>query len=174
MSILLMIEVQRFLAYVNSRVEALEAFEEQPPISVPEGDTTLERLTECLLYSGKAHGPVLGASELKGIKDSHRFDQILGERGDRVLVRAFDHVPSTEELRALRTSSEDVAKKEGTLPRRVVALIDAEIDDLEIDDETYEFLMESPILDEAGERGKSVQIVAEVEGHYSVLPFTYP
>jgi hypothetical protein len=34
--------------------------------------------------------------------------------------------------------------------------------------------MENPIIDTTGELERSVQIVAEVEGHYSVLPFTYP
>jgi hypothetical protein len=173
-SILLMLEMQRFLEYFSARVEALESFEDQPPVPVPDGATTLERFTACLLYSGKAHGPVLGPCNVSGTTGEQTFDQVLGERGDRVLVRVFGRVPSEEELRDLRAAAEDVARREGDLPRRVVALVDSELDDLDVDDDTYEFLMESPILDEVGERGRSVQIVAEVEGHYSVLPFTYP
>ena len=55
-----------------------------------------------------------------------------------------------------------------------MGLVGVEIDDLDVDDIVYDYLMDHPIVDDRGERARSLQIVAEVEGYYTVLPFTAP
>ncbi|MCJ2539977.1 MAG: hypothetical protein LN414_01755, partial [Candidatus Thermoplasmatota archaeon] len=114
-------------------------------------------------------GELVGASGHK-----YTFDLVIGGPGERVLVRTFKDVPGIDEVRDLRIAAEDVTHREGELPLRVVALVIGEIDDLDVDDVVYDYLMEHPILDDAGELAKSLQIVAEVEGYFSVLPFTVP
>jgi len=174
-AVLLLVETQRFINYFIGRVTALETFEAQGPVPVPAGDSVMDRFTHCLMVKGLAveggmvKGDLLGASGQR-----YSFDMVLGEAGERVLVRTFDEPPNIDQVRDLRTAAEDVARREGELPVRVVALLTRETDDLDVDDIVYDYLMEHPILDDQGERAKSLQIVAEVEGYYSVLPFTVP
>jgi hypothetical protein len=174
-SVLLLIETNRFVQYFKARIRALEVFEAQGPIPVPMGDTPLDRLAVLMQATGMSDGPERGPETLKGASGSdHSFDLVLGDAGDRVLVRKYGSIPGIEELRDLRAAAEDVAKNDGALPLRIVALVDVEIDDLDVEEIVYDFLMEHPIMDDLGERARSLQIVAEVEGHYSVLPFTVP
>jgi hypothetical protein len=173
--VLLQVEAQRFINHFITRVQALEAFESQGPVPVPEGADALERFAGCAIsrhgmkHRGRGPGELSGASG-----DKHAFDLVLGGPSERVLVRAFDRVPKITDVRDLRTAAEDVARGDGKLPLRVVALVGEELDDLDVDDVVYDYLMEHPIIDESGEWARSLQIVAEVEGYYSVLPFTVP
>lgn len=174
-AVLLQVEAQRFISYFITRVAALETFEAQGPVPVPEGKDALDRFANCVMSrdptieGDRVAGELVGASGQK-----YAFDLVLGEPTERVLVRTFKDVPGIDEVRDLRTAAEDVTHKEGGLPLRVVALVIGEMDDLDVDDVVYDYLMEHPILDDAGERAKSLQIVAEVEGYFSVLPFTVP
>ena len=174
-SVLLLIETNRFVQYYVARTRALEVFEAQGPVPVPPGETPLDRLAVCMLATGMAENLEGGPGTLKGISgNDHSFDLVLGDAGDRVLVRRYGSIPGIEELRDLRAAAEDVAKRDRALPLRIVALVGVEIDDLDVEEIVYDFLMEHPIMDDLGERARSLQIVAEVEGHYSVLPFTVP
>jgi hypothetical protein len=174
-SIALLIEAQRFSGHFVYRVQALEAFEAQGPVPVPPGGSSMDRLAKCLTAKGIPEDMERGSSELEGASgETHDFDMVMGEPGDRILVRAYDRVPVIEDLRDLRTAAVDVARKDGVLPVRIIALVGVDIDDLDVDDIVYDYLMDHPILDELGERARSLQIVAEVEGYYSVLPFTAP
>lgn len=174
-SVLLLIETNRFVQYYTARVRALEVFEAQGPVPVPQGGTHLERLAVCMVATGMTDDLEEGPGALKGASgDHHSFDLVLGDAGDRVLVRKYGNVPGIEDLRDLRAAAEDVARKDRALPIRIVALVGVDIDDLDVEEIVYEFLMEHPIMDDLGERARSLQIVAEVEGHYSVLPFTVP
>jgi len=174
-SVMLLIETNRFTQYFKARIRALEVFEAQGPVPVLPGETPLERFTVCMLATGMTEDRKGGPGTLKGTSgQDHSFDLVLGDAGDRVLVRIFGSVPGIEELRDLRAAAEDVAKKDGALPLRIVALVGVEIDDLDVEEIVYDFLMEHPIMDDLEERARSLQIVAEVEGHYSVLPFTVP
>ncbi len=174
-SVLLLMETNRFVQYFVARTRALEVFEAQGPVPVPPGETPLDRLAVCMLATGMADDLEGGPGTLKGASgNDHSFDLVLGDAGDRVLVRRYGSIPGIEELRDLRAAAEDVAKKDGALPLRIVALVGVEIDDLDVEEIVYDFLMEHPIMDDLGERARSLQIVAEVEGHYSVLPFTVP
>lgn len=173
--VLLQVEAQRFISHFIARVRALEAFESEGPVPVPEGEGALDRLAACVLARHGTGPREDGPVELEGASGQARpFDMVMGGPGERVLVRAFDGVPAIDEVRDLRTAAEDVARREGRLPLMVVALVRGDLDDLDVDDVVYDFLMEHPILDRRGERARSLQIVAEVEGHYSVLPFTVP
>ncbi len=174
-AVLLLVEAQWFVNYFIARVKALETFESQGPTPVPEGRTALERFAGCVIgrYGVKEDRRTPG--ELVGTSgDKHTFDLVMGSPDERVLVRTFDKVPNIQDVRDLRTAAEDVARKDGELPLRVVALVEEELDDLDVDDVVYDYLMEHPILDERGEWARSLQIMAEVEGYYSVLPFTVP
>lgn len=174
-SVMLLVETTRFVQYYVARTRALEVFEAQGPVPVPPGETPLDRLAVCLLATGMAENLDGGPGTLKGTSgNDHSFDLVLGDAGNRVLVRKYGNVPGIEELRDLRAAAEDVAKKDRALPLRVVALVGVDIDDLDVEEIVYDFLMEHPIMDDLGERARSLQIVAEVEGHYSVLPFTVP
>jgi hypothetical protein len=174
-AVLILVEAQRFVTHFITRVSALEEFEAQGPIPVPEGKDVLDRFANCAIaksLEGEADrmtGDLTGASGKK-----YPFDLVLGGPGDRILVRTYDAVPTIDEVRDLRTAAEDVAHKEDELPLRVVILVVKGVDDLDVDDIVYDYLMEHPILDDAGERARSLQIVFEVEGYYSVLPFTVP
>jgi hypothetical protein len=171
----LLVEGQMFLKYLIARVTALEAFEAQGPVPVPEGATALDRFVSCLSQVHEMDIRYTGPGVVKGRSGKDRaFDLAMGDAGDRVLVRVFEDVPTIGDLRDLRESAEDVTQRDGKLPLRVVALVGTELDDLDVGDMEYDFLMGSQILDVDGVRGRSVQIVAEVEGHYSVLPFTVP
>jgi hypothetical protein len=174
-AVLLAVEAQRFITHFIFRVTALETFESQGPVPVPEGETALERFAGCVISRQGVDGEGRSAGELKGASgDAHAFDLAMGGPDDRVLVRTFDRVPTIDQVRDLRTAAEDVARRDGELPLRVVALVGNELDDLDVSDVVYDYLMEHPILDERGEMARSLQIVAEVEGYYSVLPFTVP
>ncbi|NIP35498.1 MAG: hypothetical protein GWN18_11135 [Thermoplasmata archaeon] len=173
--VLLQIEAQKFINHFIHRVDALERFEEEGPIPVPEGKTALGRFAGCVLARHGLEGRDAEAKALTGASgDAHAFDMVLGGRGDRVLIRTYDRVPGIDDVRELRTAAEDVARKDRKLPLRVVALVTEEQDDLDVDDVVYDYLMEHQILDESGDWARSLQIVAEVEGYYSVLPFTVP
>ena len=174
-AIALLVEAQKFLRYYVTRVEALEAFEAQGPVPVPEGDSALDRFRHCLVMTHAVKSAGEGPGELVGASgESHPFDAIMGGPRSRVLVRTLDHIPRIEEVKMLWHAADDVAKKDGRLPRRVVVLVTADMDELDVDDIVYDFLMEHPLEDVRGERVRSLQIVAEVEGRYSVLPFTAP
>lgn len=174
-SVLLLVEAGRFVRYFVSRVRALEVFEDEGVMPVPPGDDTLDRLEYCLVGRGYAEAESRSAEALEGSSGKrHAFDMVLGGPGERVLVRTYEGTPGIDDLRGLRRSAKDVARREGALPLRIVALVSEDLDDLDIDDVVYDYLMEHPILDDEGERTRSLQIVAEVEGYYSVLPFTVP
>jgi hypothetical protein len=175
LAVVLLVEAQRFLLYFVTRVEALEAFEAQGPVPVPGGDSALDRFRHCLLMTHPARSPDEGPGELEGASGmAHTFGAVMGGLGSRVLVRTYDHVPRIEDVKELWHAADDVARRDGRLPRRVVALVTADLDELDVDDIVYDFLMEHPLEDKRGERVRSLQIVAEVEGRYSVLPFTAP
>lgn len=174
-TVLLLVEAQRFVHWFIARVEALEAFEGQGPLPVPAGADAMERLRASALIAGLVERPERVTGELRGTSgDLHSFDLVLGDPGERVLVRAFETVPRIDQVRELRMAAEDVANREGELPLRVVALVTADLDDLDVDEAVYDYLMEHPVLNGAEDRARSLQIVAEVEGYYSVLPFTVP
>jgi hypothetical protein len=174
-AVLLSVEAQRFINHFILRVSALETFESQGPVPVPQGGTALERFAGCVISRQGVDGEGRSAGELEGASgNAHAFDLTMGGPEERVLVRAFEGVPTIHQVRDLRTAAEDVARRDGGLPLRVVALVEEEQDDLDVDDVVYDYLMEHPILDERGEMARSLQIVAEVEGYYSVLPFTMP
>jgi hypothetical protein len=174
-AVLLAVEAQRFINHFIFRVSALETFESQGPVPVPEGATPLERFAGCVLSRHGVDAEGRGAGEVKGASGGmHAFDLVMGGPGERVLVRTFDKVPDIHEVRDLRSAAEDVARRDGELPMRVVALVEEGLEDLDVSDVVYDYLMEHPILDERGEISRSLQIVAEVEGYYSVLPFTVP
>jgi hypothetical protein len=144
-------------------------------VPVPEGADVLERFAGCAISRHGMRDPVRGPGELPGASgDRHAFELVLGGPSERVMVRTFDRVPKITDVRDLRTAAEDVARRDGKLPLRVVALVSEEQDDLDVDEVVYDYLMEHPILDESGDWARSLQIVAEVEGYYSVLPFTVP
>lgn len=174
-AVLLQVETQRFISHFIARVGALETFEAQGPMAVPEGEDVLDRFARCVMAKDQLERGDRVAGDLAGAS-GHRyaFDMVLGGPGERVLVRTFDEVPGIDRVRDLRSAAEDVARKEGELPARVVALVGKDMDDLDVDDIVYDYLMEHPIIDERGERARSLQIVAEVEGYYAVLPFTVP
>jgi hypothetical protein len=174
-AVLLLVETQRFVDYFIARVAALETFESQGPMPVPEGASALERFAGCMLARHGVEGRKGPAERIVGASgEEHSFDMTMGGPKERVLVRTFDKVPGIQDVRDLRNAAEDVARRDGKLPLRVVALVKEEVDDLDVDDVVYDYLMEHPILDERGEWARSLQIVAEVEGYYSVLPFTVP
>jgi hypothetical protein len=174
-SITMHVESLRFFKYFLFRVEALEAYEDMPPALVPPGPTVLARYVQHLITtSGLVESGKAGPKELPGKSGrSHSFDITLGSAGDRVLIRVYPQVPGIAELREFRNAAKDVAQRDGVLPMRIVALVDSDLEDLDVDDVVYDLIMEHPLVDPDGERERSLQIVSEVEGHYSVLPFTH-
>jgi hypothetical protein len=174
-AVLLLVEAHSFVKYFMNRVDSLETFEATGPMPVPAGKDPIDRFANCVLAKGQAKDYEQVSKQLAGASGQrHVFDMVLGGPGERVLVRTFDVVPGIDGIRDLRTAAEDVARRDGDLPIRVVALVVSPLEDLDVDDVVYDYLMEHPIVDETGARAKSLQIVAEVEGYYSVLPFTVP
>jgi hypothetical protein len=172
----LMLEVGRFLMYVRGRHAALEAFELTPPCLVPPGPDAVVRYMRCLSATGDVEGWEEAAPrpvEVEGTGGRrHAFDAVAGSGASRVLVRAFATTPTMGDVRALREAAEDVARHDGTLPLRVVALV--EEGDADVPDEVYELLLSSPLMDARGERSRTVQVVSECEGYYCPVPFVAP
>ena len=172
----LMMEVGRFLRYIRGRHIAMETFAATPPCPVPPGPDVVARFMRCLAATEDLVGWDEGATRpmvFEGLEGRrHAFDAAAGGPGSRVLVRAFDRAPTLEEVRALRQAAEDVSRRDGRLPRRVVALVrEGEAD---VPDEVYAFLLESPIMDARGERTRTLQVVSESEGYYCPVPFVAP
>jgi hypothetical protein len=175
LAVLFQVEGQRFVTHFINRVSALEAFEAQGPVPVPEGKDALDRFAASAMVADLVKDGEGAPEDLAGASgQKYKFDEVIGGPGERVLVRTFDGFPTIDQVRDLRTAAEDVSHKDGELPIRVVALVDKGVDDLDMDDMVYDYLMEHPVLDDTGERARSLQIVFEVEGYYSVLPFTVP
>jgi len=179
-SIAVLAEIMGFLRYYMARTRSLEAFEALAPCPVPSGTGPVERYLQCLEAQG-----VLGEGavptmdvELDGsVGRRHRFDVSVGGPGRRVLLRAFQGMPTLDEVRALREAAEDVAARDGALPRRVVALVvpgGGGGGDADIPDDVYRFVLNSLILDSTGSRARSVQVVSECEGFYCPVPFVAP
>ncbi len=172
----ILVEVGRFLRYIAGRHRAMEALALTPPCPVPPGPDAVARYMRCMAATEDLVGWDEGATrpvEVAGREGRrHAFDAAAGGPGSRVLVRAFDRAPTLEEVRALRQAAEDVARRDGRLPRRVMALVrEGEAD---VPDEVYAFLLESPIMDARGERTRTLQVVSESEGYYCPVPFVAP
>jgi len=172
----LLMEVGRFLRYIRGRHRAMEALALTPPCPVPPGPDAVARFMRCMAATEDLVGWDEGATRpmvFEGLEGrQHAFDAAAGGPGSRVLVRAFDRAPTLEEVRALRQAAEDVARRDGRLPRRVVALVrEGEAD---VPDEVYAFLLGSPIMDARGERTRTLQVVSECEGYYCPVPFVAP
>ncbi len=172
----LMMEVGRFLRYIRGRHRAMEAFELTPPCPVPPGPDAVARYMRCLAATGDLAGWDETAPrplEFEGLEGRrHAFDASAGGPGSRVLVRAFDRAPSLEDVRALRQAAEDITRRDGRLPRRVVALVRE--GDADVPDEVYAFLLGNPVPDRRGERSRTLQVVSECEGYYCPVPFVAP
>ena len=179
-SIVAMVEIQGFLRYYMARSRSLGTFEAMAPCPVPAGTDPIDRYLSCLEAQGvieEGANPSMPA-DLDGMDGhSHRFDAAVGGPGQRVLLRLFPRVPALDEVRALHDAAEDVAGRDGRLPRRVVALVvpgEEGGGDADIPDDVYRFVLESPILDATGSRARSVQVVSECEGFYCPVPFIAP
>lgn len=173
-------EILSFLRYYAYRARSLEAFVAMGPCTVPSGPDPVGKYLGCLKAQGVIEAGAVPAipAELEG-RDGrlHGFDAAAGGPGSRVLVRAFARMPVLDEVRALREAAEDVARRDGELPSRVVALVgpgDGAGGDVDIPDELYRYLLDSPIMDTSGTWTRTVQVVSECEGHYCPVPFIAP
>ncbi len=176
-----LVEAQRFFRYFTHRHRALEALETAVPVPVPSGPDALARYMSHMVDIDEVPGREPGERErpakveLEGASGArHAFDAALGDEEELLLVRVFTRPPGIGEVRALRKSAEDVARRTGHAPRRIVALVDGAGGEVDLTDEVYEFVMENPIEDPTTGSLRTVQIVIEVEGYYSLVPFTYP
>jgi hypothetical protein len=176
-----LVEAQRFFRFFTHRHRALKALETASPEPVPSGTDALTRYLGHLVDIGEipewepGEGERPMKAELEGASGArHPFDAALGDEEEQLLVRVFPRPPDIDEVTDLRTSAEDVSTRTGFAPRHIIALVDGASGEVDLTDEVYEFVMENPIEDPATGSLRTVQIVIEVEGYYSLIPFTYP
>jgi hypothetical protein len=143
-----------------------------PP--VPKGDTHLERL-DILLRSNPSMEALLEASDgdvEEGVGPRrYKFDRfyhgsILGQPTG-VLVKAFDKMPDSKDLDTLLDEATVFAEKKIIFISRAVALVTADVED--IDDEVYDHLIAQGRKTKT--TGCALQLVMEVEGLYSLVPY---
>ena len=158
----------RFYRYYSRRHRAITEAAAMGPAPLPEGPDPLARLDRHL-RSVPAVKAMLAAPDGKveegpGGKPSTRLYQ---GSGTGLLVRLFDRTPDAAALEAFLSEAGSLAQKRGLSMSRAVALVAP--GGADIDDSLYEHVIG------LGERtrpgGCALQLVMEVDGSYSMVPF---
>jgi len=158
----------RFYRYYSRRHRAITMVASMGPAPVPEGPDPLVRFDRHL----RSQPAVKAMLEASGAKtddgpEGMAATRLYSGRGTGVLVKLFGRVPDSAALDAFLSDAEKLAAKRGISMSRAVALVAPGGPD--IDDTTYDHLIG------LGERtrpgGCALQLVMEVDGAYSMVPF---
>jgi hypothetical protein len=158
----------RFYRYYSRRQRAITEAAAMGPAPVPAGSDPLSRFDRHLrsLPALKAMLEASGARAEDG-PGGFAATRLYSGRGTTILVRLFGRVPDIAALDAFLSEADSLAAKHGISMSRAVALVAPGGPD--IDDRTYDHLIG------LGERtrpgGCALQLVMEVDGTYSMVPF---
>jgi hypothetical protein len=158
----------RFYAYYSRRQRAIAEAAATGPATVPEGPDPISRFDRYFrsLPPVKALLEAPGAVVEDGAGDPPSTRLYIGN-GTGILVRRFDLPPDIKALVALLSEAEALAKKREISMSRAVALVAPGCADIQ--DADYDHLIG------LGERtlpgGCALQLVMEVDGAYSMVPF---
>jgi hypothetical protein len=115
-----------------------------------------------------------GVRKNVGRKD-FRFERLYhgpspsGPGYDAILVKSLPKIPTRDDIDELLAEARELSEGEGIDICRVVALVAADMGDSDIDDELYEHIIEAGR--KARPRDCVLQLVMEVEGTYSLVPY---
>jgi hypothetical protein len=158
----------RFYRYYSRRHRAITEIAATGPAPVPEGSDPLFRYDRHLralpAMKSMLEGP---GGKVEECPEGLAGTRLYSGRGSGILVRPFGQVPDTAALDAFRSEAILLAQKRAIRSFRAVALVASGAPD--VDDATYDHLVG------LGERtppgGCALQLVMEVEGTYSMVPF---
>jgi len=157
-----------FYKYYSRRHRAIAAAAAFGTAPVPEGPDPLSRFDRHLRSLPGAgrmlDGPDARTEDLPGDGMAAR---LYSGRGNGILVRVFGRVPDGAALDAFRTEAASLAQKRGMALSRAVALVAPGGPD--IDDRTYDHIIGLGERTRPGEC--ALQLVMEVDGTYSLVPF---
>jgi len=163
-----------FYRYYSRRHRAISEAAAVGPPPVPEGERPLERF-ESYLRSTPQVKKLLASAGAR-VEDGPAgpdppFSRIYTGKVEGastgILVRLFPEMPGSGELDRFLGEARAAAEKRGVALSRAVALVTADADKL--DDSTYEHLLEVGRNTKPGEC--ALQMVLEVDGAYSMVPF---
>jgi len=158
----------RFYRYYSRRQRAIAEAAAPGPAPVPEGPDPMSRFDRHVRVAP-------GLKAMLAAPDGRAEDGPGGSSGARLysgdgagmLVRPFDRVPAIAELETLLAEAKALAKKRGLYMFRAVALVGTGGADL--DNSTYDHVI---ALGERTRPGEcALQLVMEVDGAYSMVPF---
>jgi len=157
----------RFYKYYTRRHRAIAAAAARGPAPVPAGPDPLSR------FDG--HLRSLPAVRMMLEAPGGRAEDIPGKapariyqgRGTGIVVRLFERVPDDAALDAFRSEAASLARERGFAILRAVALVAPGGPDL--DDATYDHIIGLGERTRPGEC--ALQLVMEVDGTYSMVPF---
>jgi len=157
-----------FYRYYSLRQRAIAEAAAVGPAPVPEGADPLTRLDRHL----RSVPPVKAMLASPGGKvedgpGGHPSTRLYHGRGTGILVRLFDRVPDIAALEGFLAEADLLAKKRGIFLARAVALVAPGGDD--IDDSLYDHIIGLGERTRPGEC--ALQLVMEVDGTYSMVPF---
>jgi hypothetical protein len=163
-----------FYNYYTQRHQAVAEATAMGTPPVPEGKDHIARF-DTFLRSVPAMDEMLsspGGGVRKNIgKKGRRFDRLYhgppSEDYGAILVRAIDGIPTRDDIDAILDEAKALAEEEGIDIARVVALVTADVED--IDDDLYEHIIEMGRRARPGEC--VLQLVMEVDGTYSLVPY---
>jgi hypothetical protein len=158
----------RFYRYYSRRQRAITEIAAIGPAPVPEGPDPLIRFDRHL----RAHPAIKSMLEGPGgnveeSPDGLAAARLYSGRGSGVLVRLLGRVPDTAALDAFRSEAISLAQKRAIGSFRAVALVGSGAPD--VDDATYDHLV--ALGEQTPPGGCALQLVMEVEGTYSMVPF---
>jgi hypothetical protein len=187
--------LREFLRKVTFRYSAIMAMREGPPIhEVPKGKNATERMLSYLKENNAAFRKMTKERPELLHKDAH----VVGRSGKRyhfnafalvspsirfritgkgypgyaMYIREYQNVPRKQDIEALVSEMDDIRKKNGVIPRRVIMLFSAPADYSGLPDGSYDALTGG--FDLPGKKGEklNIQAVAEVgRDYYDFVPF---
>jgi hypothetical protein len=158
----------RFYRYYSRRHRAITGAAAMGPAPVPEGSDPLSRFDRHLrsLPALKAMLEASGA-RIEDEPGGFAATRLYSGQGTGILVRLFGRVPDIAALDAFLSEADSLAANRGISMSRAVALVAPDGPDL--DDKTYDHLIG---LGERTRPGRcALQLVMEVDGTYSMVPF---
>ena len=163
-----------FYQYYSRRHGALAEVSALGIPPVPEGKDHQERYGRFLrslpYVDAMLRSPQGGVEKEPGRKGYHfsrLYHGMLGEEHVGILVKVFDKMPDREDLDLLLEEARTFGQKRGFVISRAVALVAADVDD--VDDRLYDHIVELGRRTRPGDC--ALQLVMEVEGTYSMVPY---
>jgi hypothetical protein len=158
----------QFYRYYSRRHRAISEAAAVGPASVPEGADPMARFDRYLRDFPPVKAMLAApGGKVEEVLDGSPSTRLYRGNGTGLLVRLFDTVPDIAAVKVLLAEAEVLAKKRGLTLSRAVALVAPDGPDL--DNDTYDHIIE------LGERTRpgdcALQLVMEVDGTYSMVPF---